>query len=450
MTKYFGTDGIRGTFGDPLMCPDFAYRLGGAIGNFLKKTRAQKSHRVIVGRDTRSSGATLSNALIAGLTRHDICVYYADILPTPAIARFIIDKHADFGIIVTASHNPSCDNGIKLFDYRGYKLENDEETLIESILDREESAKGRLPSKNFLTTNACASYVKYIRSFLSPNSLSDWHIVLDLANGATFETTPAAFLNTGASLHIIGNHPNGENINDGFGSECPEQLASTVLKNKATIGIAHDGDGDRLVVCDERGVIVDGDIILGLLGKYAMQTGLLSSGTLVATIHSNLGLDRALRSVGGKVERVEVGDRNVAKRMRELGSNIGGESSGHIIFSDFATTGDGLLAAIKIIEIMILTGKALSELRQEVILFPQLNHNLCVKEKIPLDQLELLKSTVHRIESHFEDQGRILVRYSGTEPKLRLLVEGRDKSLVYEAMKEIKLAAVADLEEIDS
>jgi phosphoglucosamine mutase len=388
--------------------------------------------------------------LIAGLTRHEIRVYYADILPTPAIARFIIDRQADFGIIVTASHNPSCDNGIKLFDYRGYKLDNDEETLIESILDREESATGGLPSTNFSPINACASYVKYLRSFLSPNSLSDWHIALDLANGATFETTPAVFNNTGASLHIIGNHPNGENINDGFGSECPEQLSSTVLKNKATIGIAHDGDGDRLVVCDERGVIVDGDIILGLLGKYAMQAGLLSSATLVATIHSNLGLDHALRSVGVKVERVEVGDRNVAKRMRELGSNIGGESSGHIIFSDFATTGDGLLSAIKIIEIMILTGKALSELRQEVILFPQLNHNLRVKEKIPLDRLELLKSTIHRIESHFKDQGRVLVRYSGTEPKLRVLVEGQDKSLIYKAMEEIKLAAVADLEVIDS
>lgn len=450
MTKYFGTDGIRGTFGDPFMCPDFAFRLGGAIGNFLKRVRPKKSHCVIIGRDTRLSGVTLSDALIAGLTRHEVCVYYADILPTPAIARSIIDEQADFGIIVTASHNPSCDNGIKLFDYRGYKLSNDEEALIESILDREESASESLSITNSCPIDACTSYVKYLRSFLSPNSLSDWHIVLDLANGATFETTPAVFLNSGASLHIIGNHPNGENINDGFGSECPELLASAVLKKKATIGIAHDGDGDRLVVCDEKGVIIDGDIILGLLGKYAMQAGLLKSGTLVATTYSNLGLDQALKSAGVKVERVGVGDRNVANRMRELGSNIGGESSGHIIFSDFATTGDGLLAAIKIIEIMILTGKSLSELRQEVILFPQLNHNLRVKEKIPLERLGSLKSTVNKIESHFENQGRVLVRYSGTELKLRLLVEGKDKSLVHKAMEEIKLAAVADLEVIDS
>ena len=450
MAKYFGTDGIRGTFGDPLMCPDFAFRLGRAIGNFLKKIRPQKSHCVIIGRDTRSSGIALSGALIAGLNRYDVCVYYADILPTPAIARSILDKQADFGIIVTASHNPSCDNGIKLFDYRGYKLDNDEETLIESILDKEESVTEGLPTPNSFPIDVCTSYVKYLRSFLEPNALSDWHIVLDLANGATVETTPAVFLDSGASLHIIGNHPNGENINNGFGSECPEELASTVLKKKANIGIAHDGDGDRLVVCDERGVIIDGDIILALLGKYAMQAGLLKSDTLVVTIHSNLGLDQALESVGGKVERVEVGDRNVANRMRELGSNIGGESSGHIIFSDFATTGDGLIAAIKIIEIMILTGKALSELRQEVILFPQINYNLRVTEKIPLDQLESLKSTVYRIESYFEDQGRVLIRYSGTEPKLRLLVEGKDKALVHKAMEEIKLAAIADLEVIDS
>ena len=198
------------------------------------------------------------------------------------------------------------------------------------------------------------------------------------------------------------------------------------------------------------GVIVDGDIILGLLGRYAIRAGLLNLNTLVATIHSNLGLDQALKDVGGKVERVEVGDRNVAKRMRELGSNIGGESSGHIILSDFSTTGDGLLAAIKIINIMVFTGKALSELRQEVVLFPQLKCNLCVSNKIPLDQLESLKSTVQSVKSDFGDQGRVLVRYSGTEAKLRLLVEGRDKSLVNEAMEEIKSAAINDLDVIGS
>lgn len=450
MTKYFGTDGIRGTFGDPLMCPDFAYLLADTIGDYLKKTRSKDAHCVLVGRDTRSSGVELSHALIAGLNRHEICVYYADILPTPAMARSIIEKQADFGIIVTASHNPPCDNGIKLFDHRGLKLDNNEETLIESIFDNKESAIGDLPTANFFPFDACTPYVNHLKSLLSDNSLRDWHIVLDLANGATYETTPAVFLNSDASLHIIGNYPNGENINDGFGSECSEQLASTVLEQRATIGIAHDGDGDRIVVCDERGVIVEGDIILGLLGRYAMKAGLLRSSTLVATIQSNLGLDQALRDVGAKVERVEVGDRNVAKRMRELDSNIGGESSGHIIFSDYATTGDGLLAAIKIIEIMSLTGKALSELSKEVILFPQLNHNIYVTQKLPLSQLKSLQSTAHRTESYFGDEGRVLIRYSGTEPKLRLLVEGRDKALVHKAMEEIKLAAIDDLDVIDS
>ena len=450
MKKYFGTDGIRGKYGDSLMCSDFAYRLGKAISVFLRKTRSKDSYCVIVGRDTRSSGVALSHALIAGLNQYQICVYYADILPTPAVARSVVETQADLGIIVTASHNPSCDNGIKLFSYCGHKLDDNEEILIESLLDMEESFHEKLPTANFISYDACTSYVNYLKPFVSSNSLRNWHIVLDLANGATCKSTPAVFHNSGATLHMIGNHPNGININDGFGSECSEQLVTSVLEKKANIGIAHDGDGDRLVVSDEMGVIVDGDIILGLLGRYAIQAGSLRSNTLVATIHSNFGLDQALKDVGGKVERVEVGDRNVAKRMRQLGSNIGGESSGHIILSDFSTTGDGLLAAIKIIEIMVLTGKALSELRHEVVLFPQLKYNLCVTHKIPLDQLESLKSTIQSIESDFGDQGRVLVRYSGTEAKLRLLVEGRDKSLVNEAMEEIKLAAINDLDVIGS
>jgi phosphoglucosamine mutase len=285
---------------------------------------------------------------------------------------------------------------------------------------------------------------------MDQDCLRDWRIVLDLANGATVETTPSVFRRWGAELYLIGDAPDGANINDGVGSECSDQLAQTVLEQSANIGIAHDGDGDRLVVCDETGVIVDGDILLALFGRYAMQAGVLTSDTLVATVHSNLGLDYALRDVGAHVERVDVGDRNVASRMRSSGSNIGGESSGHIIFSDFATTGDGLLAAIKVIELMRKTGKKLSELRQEVVLFPQLTKNLQVEEKLPLPGLKSLQSAIQSVEKEFGGAGRVLVRYSGTEPKLRLLVEGKKEDLVAKALKNIERAAEEDLNIVDS
>ena len=285
---------------------------------------------------------------------------------------------------------------------------------------------------------------------MDQDCLSDWRIVLDLANGATVKTTPAVFQRWGAETLFIGDKPDGLNINDGVGSECPAQLAQAVLQHGARIGIAHDGDGDRLVVCDEGGTIVDGDIILALFGRYALKAGALKSGTLVSTIHSNLGLDHAVRDAGGRVDRVDVGDRNVANRMRELGANIGGESSGHIIFSDLATTGDGLLAAVKIIELMRTTGKALSELRKEITLFPQSTSNLKVAEKRPLADLESLQSVIKATEQDLGDEGRVLVRYSGTESKLRLLVEGEDDLQVAEAIKAIEGAARKDLDVIHS
>jgi len=450
MAKYFGTDGIRGRFGDSLMCPEFAYRFGCALGNYLSKVRPPKTLHVVIGRDTRSSGVALCDALISGLNRHEIYVHNASVVPTPAVARAVLDQQADLGIAVTASHNPSCDNGIKLFDHLASKLDDAQELLIESLLDEEPALTADLPEPKSYPLDASSFYINYLRSLMDEDCLRDWRIVLDLANGATVETTPAVFRRWGATLHLIGDKPDGENINDGVGSECPAQLAGAVLEHGANIGIAHDGDGDRLVVCDEGGTIVEGEIILALFGRYAIQTGALKSGILVSTIHSNLGLDYALRDVGGRVERVDVGDRNVAKRMRELGANIGGESSGHIIFSDFATTGDGLLAAIKIIELMRKTGKTLSEMRQEVSLFPQCTQNLRVAEKLPLENLQSLQSAIARVEQSFGDQGRVLVRYSGTEPKLRLLVEGKEAVQVAKALKSIETAAREDLDVIDS
>ena len=448
MATYFGTDGIRGRYGDPTMCPAFAYRMGCALGSYLRQARSGKSHFVVIGRDTRASGVELGDALIAGLNQHDIYVHQADVVPTPAVAKSVVDQHADLGIAVTASHNPACDNGIKLFDHRGFKLADEPERMIETLIDAQPDAPEDFPEPKSYPLAAASFYVNYLRSLMDQHCLRDWRIVLDLANGATVDTSPAVFRRWGASLHLIGDQPDGANINDGVGSECPNQLARAVVTQKAAIGIAHDGDGDRLVVCDETGTIVDGDVILGIFGRYAMQAGALKSNTLVATIHSNLGLDHALAEVGGRVERVDVGDRNVAKRMRELGANIGGESSGHIIFSDFATTGDGLLAAIKIIELMRKTGKALSELRREVTLFPQRTLNLRVAEKTPLQNLKWLPEAIAGVEAEFGEDGRVLVRYSGTEPKLRLLVEGKDEARVANALKSIEKAARKDLDVI--
>lgn len=450
MAKYFGTDGIRGRYGDSLMCAEFAYRVGCALGNYLKKTRGERSHYVVIGRDTRSSGTILSDALITGLNQTEVYVHNADIVPTPAVARAVLDQQLDLGIVVTASHNPSYDNGIKLFDHRACKFDDTQELLIEALLDDQPDAPSELPSPKSYPLDAASFYVNYLRSLMDQHCLEDWRIVLDLANGATVGTTPAVFQRWGAKLHLIGDQPDGANINDGVGSECPAKLAQAVLEQKAHIGIAHDGDGDRLIVCDETGTIVDGDIILGLFGRYAMQAGVLDSETLVATIHSNLGLDRALLDVGGRVERVDVGDRNVARGMRKLGANIGGESSGHIIFSDFATTGDGLLAAIKIIELMRKTGKSLSVLRKEVVLFPQITRNLQVAKKTPLADLMPLQTAIQAAERRFGTEGRVLVRYSGTEPKLRLLVEGKEEALVHQALKSIEAAVRQVLVVIDS
>ena len=446
MGKYFGTDGIRGPVGGDLINADAAYRLGSAMGRFLKERKPELPLNAVIGRDTRGSGPELVDALIQGLNQHEVYVHELGVVPTPSIAQSLLEQQADLGIAVTASHNPASDNGIKLFDGRGHKFGDSEEAQIEALMDAEPSAPEGLPKSKSYPLDAAAFYVNYVRSLMDQNCLSGWKIVLDLANGATSETTPAVFERWGAELILIGNQPDGVNINQGVGSEHPELLGEAVVKHGAALGIAHDGDGDRVVVCDETGAAVDGDILLGLFGLYALRSGALKNDTLVATVQSNLGLDLAIRDAGGRVERTDIGDRNVARVMRETGSNVGGESSGHIIFSDFATTGDGLLAAVKLIGVMCHTKKPLSELRKEVRLFPQGTLNLQVAEKKPLGTLNVLNQAIADIEKAFGEEGRVLVRYSGTEPKLRLLVEGKDEKRVSNALKDLEKAACSDLD----
>ncbi|MGB0417084.1 MAG: phosphoglucosamine mutase [Coraliomargarita sp.] len=448
MAKYFGTDGIRGAYGDERINPQFAYRFGAALGDYLTAKNPDIPLNTFIGRDTRISGPTLVDAITQGLNSKGVYVHDLGIVPTPAVAQSVIEHQGQLGIAVTASHNPYTDNGLKLFDANAFKLSSIEEEIIENLIDEQPEPEAERPLPNSYPLDGAAHYINYQRSLLHQNCMSGWKIVIDLANGATCETTPAVFRQWGADLILIGDNPDGENINLGVGSEHPESLGKAVIEHGANIGIAHDGDGDRLIVCDEKGEVVDGDVVLGLFGLYALRSGALRNHTLVATIQSNLGLDAAIRAAGGTVERTDIGDRNVASRMRDLGSNIGGENSGHIILSDFSTTGDGLLAAVKLIDLMCKTGRKLSELRNEIELFPQLTANLKVKEKRPLDQLTKLPRAVAKIEKDLGEEGRVLVRYSGTEPKLRLLVEGRARKTVENAIKSLEKAARADLDVI--
>lgn len=448
MGKYFGTDGIRGPVGGDLINTDIAYRLGAALGRYLTDLKPDLPLNAVIGRDTRASGPDLADALVQGLNQHGVYVHDLGVVPTPTIAQALLEQNADFGIAVTASHNPASDNGIKLFDGSACKLSEDEEARIEALVDAEPSASADLPRAKSYPLDGAAFYVNYIRSLMDQNCMCEWKIVLDLANGATSQTTPAVFSRWGAELVLMGDQPDGQNINQGVGSEHPDLLGEAVVKHGANLGIAHDGDGDRLVVCDETGAVVDGDILLGLFAVHALRAGELKRDTLVATVQSNLGLDHAIRDAGGQVVRSDVGDRNVARVMRELGSNIGGESSGHIIFSDFATTGDGLLAAVKLIDLMCKAKKPLSELRQEIQLFPQATLNLRVAEKKPMDSLETVNRAIVSIEQNFGEDGRVLVRYSGTEPKIRLLVEGKDEKRVSDALKDLEKAVCFDLDVI--
>lgn len=450
MGKYFGTDGIRGTFGEGLMTTHLAYRLGSALGLYFSRKKPGLPLNAVIGRDTRMSGPALADALTLGLNRRGVFVHDGGIVPTPAVARAVVEQQADFGVAITASHNPAADNGLKVFDGYGTKLDEAVELEIEALMDAEPSMTSDLPPPRSYQLDVAANYINYMRSLLDQNCLYGWKIVLDTANGATCETSPAVFRHWGAEVVQIGDNPDGDNINFGVGSEYPERLGQKVREVGAHLGIAHDGDGDRLVVCDENGSVVDGDVLLGLFGMYAVRSGALRSKSLVATVQSNLGLDQAIGAAGGKVQRVDVGDRNVAAAMRAGGSNIGGESSGHIIFSDFATTGDGLLAAVKLVELICKTSKSLSELAGEIPLFPQQLLNLRVAEKRPLEGLARVNRAVARASERFGAKGRVMVRYSGTEPKLRILAEGEDPWLVAKAIKEIAAAARRDLKVIDS
>ncbi|WOO39823.1 phosphoglucosamine mutase [Rubellicoccus peritrichatus] len=443
--RYFGTDGIRGAVGGDLMNVDFLRRVGYALADFLIKHNHAKPVTAVIGRDTRASGEAFEKAICEGLCVAGVHVIRLGVVPTPAVSMSTRDLRADLGIVLTASHNPSSDNGLKLFDNRGLKFASDAEAAIEDFIDKQEVPDDVVHVECAYDHDSSGHYVNFQKSLMHQNCLKDWKIVLDTANGAAFKTSPAVFKHFGADLLQIGAEPDGENINQNVGSECPEQLAELVIAENARLGIAHDGDADRAVFCDEKGFILSGEEVMGAIALDLIERDKLNHNTLVTTVHSNLGLDHALNAVGGKTIRTAVGDRNILHAMLEGEYTFGGESSGHYLFFEQSKSGDGLLAAIRIVELMLRTGKPLSELRKAVRLFPQATKNIHVSEKLPLESCDALSAAIARIEQKFGNSGRVLVRYSGTEPQLRLLVEAEDDSLIAPAINELEGAVRADL-----
>ncbi len=438
--EYFGTDGVRGPYGGLVVNEAFAFRLGRAAGEW-----AGGRGRVVIGRDTRASGESLVRAVAAGLTAAGLEPVSLGVLPTPAVAGAVRSEGAVLGVVVTASHNPAADNGIKFFAGTGIKLTDADEARIEQLLPPPAVVEGADMVVRE-DTEAVARYIAAACALLPTQALAGWKIVLDTANGATALTSPAVLRELGAAVVALGDAPDGKNINDGLGSEHPEKLAAKVLATGARLGIAHDGDGDRCILCDECGRVLDGDEVLALLAVHALGKGTLASGTLVVTVQSNLGVDAAVTAAGGRVVRTAVGDRYVIERMLSEGAKLGGESSGHIICAEIAPTGDGLVAALKVLEVMIETGRPLSELRKVLVKFPQATRNLKVRQRRELSACVSLAAAISALEKELGSQGRVLVRFSGTEAKLRLLVEGPTESVVRAGIERLVTAAEGDLE----
>jgi phosphoglucosamine mutase len=429
MRKFFGTDGIRGLTNQIPMTVEVAMRVGMAAGaHFL---RGQHKHRVVIGKDTRLSGYMLENALVAGFTSVGMDVVQVGPMPTPAIAMLTRSMRADLGVMISASHNPFHDNGIKLFGPDGYKLSDADEAQIELLLASEPRlAEPAQIGRAKRIDDARGRYIHAVKQSL-PESvrLDGLKIVLDCANGAAYNSAPTVFWELGADVVAIGVTPNGININDKCGSTAPGLLQETVVASGADIGIALDGDADRLIVVDEKGAIVDGDQIMATIGASWARQGRLKGGGVVATVMSNLGLERFLEGQGLTLERTKVGDRYVLERMKTGGFNVGGEQSGHMILSDHATTGDGTLAGLQLLAELVASGKPASELLHQFDPVPQLLKNVRFAGGAPLEDAQV-QAAIADGEAALAGRGRLVIRASGTEPLIRVMAEGDDASQV--------------------
>lgn len=439
--KYFGTDGVRGLTNSFPMTAETALRLGMAAGkHFVRHTGR---HSVVIGKDTRLSGYMIESALVAGFTSVGMDVFQFGPLPTPAVALMTRSLRADLGVMITASHNPYHDNGIKLFGPNGKKLDDAAEMDIERLMDSgltEELAAPADIGRAKRIDDAQARYVEIVKAtFPRAQRLSNLRLVVDCANGAAYKVAPTALWELGADVIPIGVEPNGFNVNEECGSTAPQRLANEVTKFRADLGIALDGDGDRLIICDEKGKIVDGDQILALLASHWHQAGQLAQPAIVATVMSNLGLERYLDGLGIKLERTKVGDRYVSERMKSAGINLGGEASGHIVMPDYAPTGDGLIAALQVLRVLVETDKPASELLNRFDPAPQILENVRVKKgRKPLDN-DTVKAAISGAEERMGQEGRLVVRASGTEPVIRVMAEG-DRKLIRAVVDDVKSA----------
>jgi phosphoglucosamine mutase len=449
---YFGTDGVRGPYGSPQMNEELAWRLGVAAARFAQTQSGIYTPQVMIGCDTRGTGPVLMAALAAGLASTGLKPVSLGIVPTPIVSLLTRRVGAALGAVITASHNPASDNGIKFFGVGGIKLTDEAEWQLEQLMPSAHGAEG-FPARVWAPAAGVISlypeplkdYLALTTALLPAGSLKDWSIVLDTANGAAAVSSRTVLAALGASLTLIGNLPDGQNINAGVGSQHPERMSAAVRAVGARLGIAHDGDADRCVLCDEHGVVLDGDELLTILAVHALQQKQLAEKILVITVQSNLGVDAAVAAAGGRTIRTAVGDRYVIEGMRAAGAQLGGESSGHVICADISPTGDGLVAALKVIAVMQATGRPLSALRQVLVKFPQLSLALTVQAKLPLESLPTLSAVMSAVTAELGTAGRVLVRYSGTEPKLRLLVEGPTVAVVAACLERLNVAARADL-----
>lgn len=434
--KIFGTDGVRGIANIEPVTAETALKLGRAAAHIFKQlereARGHGRHKIVVGKDTRLSGYMLETAITAGILSMGVDVLLIGPLPTPGVAYITRSLRADAGIVITASHNPYADNGIKFFGADGYKLDDNVEKTIEELVFSGEIDNIRPTAteigKAIRIDDALGRYIEYAKASVPRGlTLDGMRIVVDCAHGAGYKSTPCALRELGAEVIVYGNQPDGTNINKDCGSMYPEFLCQKVLEHKAHIGIAHDGDADRVLLCDEHGNLVDGDDIMAIAALDMLKKGTLKENTLIATVMSNAGLDVAIKKAGGTVIRTQVGDKYVIDSMRTNNYNLGGEQSGHIIFRDYVTTGDGLVAALQILSIMKNRNEPLSALTKCWTRFPQVVTNIRVIEKRPFEELDGVLELVKLAEEELKQNGgRILLRYSGTEPKARLLLEGSD------------------------